>query len=122
MNQVSDYMTRGVPALSAVDTARAAAQTMQSLNVDALPVCSDGRLLGMLTARDLAVFAVARGLSPAHARVGGLMSVDPVRCFDDEPVQDVWRRSRGAAQRIPVTDRRGQLVGMLFLGDDAALP
>lgn len=120
MTSVSHYMARGTLALSPIDTAQAAAQTMVSLNVDALPVCSAGRLLGMLTLRDLAMLTVARGLLPEQARVGGLMNADPVRCFEDEPVELVWRRGRTpAVHRIPVIDRAGQLVGMLLVGEDA---
>jgi CBS domain-containing protein len=116
MTCVSEYMVRGTFALSPVDTAQTAAQTMLSRNVDALPVCGNGRFLGMLTARDLAMSALA----PGEARVGELMSADAVRCFEDEPVEPVLRRARAAAaHHVPVLDRTGLLVGMLLVGEQA---
>lgn len=120
MTSVSQYMLRGGLALAPTDTAQAAAQTMLALNVGALPVCSDGRLLGMLTARDLTISAVARGLAPGEVRIGGLMSANPVRCFEDEPVEAVLCRARAAAaHRVPVVDRAGRLLGMLLVGEEA---
>ena len=49
MIQVSDVMTRGVRALSPKDTVTMAAQAMQELDVGAIPVCNQERLVGIVT-------------------------------------------------------------------------
>jgi CBS domain-containing protein len=118
MTTVSDHMTRGVRAMSPRDTAQAAAQAMAELDVAVIPVCDGGRLVGMVTDRDITVRGVARGLPPAHTPLGYLMNAELVCCYEDESVEDVVTRMRHArVRRLPVVDRRRRLVGMLLLGE-----
>jgi CBS domain-containing protein len=118
MTTVSDHMTRGVRAMSPRDTAQAAAQAMAELDVAVIPVCDGGRLVGMVSDRDITVRGVARGLPPAHTPLGYLMNAELVCCYEDESVDDVVTRMRHArVRRLPVVDRRRRLVGMLLLGE-----
>jgi CBS domain-containing protein len=118
MTTVSDHMTRGVRAMSPRDTAQAAAQVMAEFDVAVIPVCDAGRLVGMVSDRDIAVRGVARGLPPAHTPLGYLMSAELLWCYEDESIDDVVGRMRHArVRRLPVVDRRRQLVGMLLLGE-----
>ena len=118
MTTVSEHMTRGVRAMSPRDTAQAAAQLMAELDVAVIPVCDAGRLVGMVSDRDITVRGVARGLPPAHTPLGYLMDADLLSCYEDESVDDVIARMRHArVRRLPVVDRRRRLVGMLSLGE-----
>jgi CBS domain-containing protein len=118
MTTVSDHMTRGVRAMSPRDTAQAAAQAMAELDVAVIPVCDGGRLVGMVSDRDITVRGVARGLPPANTPLGYLMNAELVCCYEDESVDDVVTRMRHArVRRLPVVDRRRRLVGMLLLGE-----
>ncbi|VTU41228.1 Hypoxic response protein 1 [Variovorax sp. PBS-H4] len=122
MSTVSDHMTRGVRAMSPRDTAQAAAQVMAELDVAVIPVCDAGRLVGMVSDRDITVRGVARGLPPAHTRLGYLMSAELLSCYEDESIDDVVERMRHArVRRLPVVDRRRRLVGMLLLGEQSEL-
>ena len=118
MTTVSDHMTRGVRAMSPRDSAQAAAQVMADLDVAVIPVCDAGRLVGMVSDRDIAVRGVARGLPPANTPLGYLMSAELLSCYEDESIDDVVARMRHArVRRLPVVDRRRRLVGMLLLGE-----
>jgi CBS domain-containing protein len=118
MTTVSDHMTRGVRAMSPRDSAQAAAQVMAEFGVAVIPVCEAGRLVGIVSDRDIAVRGVARGLPLANTPLGYLMSAELLCCYEDESIDEVIARMRHARmRRLPVVARRRQLVGMLLLGE-----
>jgi CBS domain-containing protein len=120
MTRVQDIMTRGVRTLCPSDSVVAAAQTMDELNVGALPVCQAGKLLGMVTDRDITVRAVARGRADAGTTLSDVMSGHVSWCYEDQPVEQVLQQmSDWQIRRVPVMDRSEKLVGMLSLGDIA---
>jgi CBS domain-containing protein len=55
------------------DTAREAAIKMQELNAGLLPASDQGRVAGVVTDREIAVRAVAKGLDPRSTPVRNLM-------------------------------------------------
>lgn len=115
---VSDVMTRGVRALSPRDTVVMAAQAMQELDVGAIPVCNDERLVGIVTDRDLVLRGVAQARFDGNTPIDDVMSRQPLWCFEDQPVDDVLAYMRKAqVRRLPVIDRENRLVGMVSLGD-----
>ena len=89
-------------------------------NIGALPVCdAEGRLVGMLTDRDIVTRCVASGASASHVRVSDVMSRGAVTAGADEPLDTALRRmQREQIRRLPVTEG-GRLVGMLSLADVA---
>src|SRR3546814_8845117 len=62
--KVSEAMSRDVQIASPEQTIQAAAQLMTDIDAGVLPVGENDRLVGMLTDRDIAVRAVARGRDP----------------------------------------------------------
>ncbi|MGA0571145.1 CBS domain-containing protein [Variovorax sp. VNK109] len=119
MTTVSEIMTRGVRTMSPSETVAHAAQAMHELNVGSLPVCSNNRLVGILTDRDIVVRGVAQGLG-ADTPVKDLMSPKLDYCYEDQPVQEVMDRMRESkVRRLPVLDKEDQLVGIVSLGDVA---
>lgn len=91
------------------------------LDVGALPVGENDRLAGMITDRDIAVRAVAENKAPA-SKARAVMTQEVKFCYDDEDVDHV-ARNMGDQQvrRLPVVNRAKRLVGILALGDLAAL-
>ena len=87
--KVRDAMTAeprtAEPTLSLVD----AAQLMKSEDVGSLPIVEEGRLLAVLTDRDIAVRAVAEGVDPNAVVIGDVASRELVTV---EPEQDLVRR------------------------------
>lgn len=60
------------------ETVAAAARLLSRYDVGALPVTSDGRLVGMLTERDIAVRCVAANCDPNITRVRTIMHSETV--------------------------------------------
>ena len=73
---------------------RDAARLMDELNVGVLPVCLDGRLLGIITDRDITVRSTAVGAAPGEQAVQEIMTSDLTSCGPDDDVADVLRRMR----------------------------
>jgi len=73
----------------------------------------------MVTDRDIAVRAVARGL-PMETRVSEVMSPDVKYCFDDDDLAKVVSNMGDIqVRRLPVVDRKKRLVGIIALADIA---
>lgn len=117
--KVSEKMTRAVHIASPDDTIQHAASAMAENDAGALPVGKDDRLVGMVTDRDIAVRAVARGKG-IDTRVSEVMTADIKYCFEDDDIEQV-ARTMGEQQvrRLPVMNREKRLVGILSLGDIA---
>jgi CBS domain-containing protein len=114
---VSEVMTRDVQVATPGQSIRDAAQLMARIDAGTLPVGDDSRLVGMLTDRDIAVRAVARGLGP-DTPVRDIMSTEVKYCFDDQSVDEVARNMADIqVRRLPVVNRDKRLVGILSLGD-----
>src|SRR3546814_7540076 len=73
--KVSECMTSRVETVSPDQPISKAAQTMLSTDAGSMPVCEGGRVVGMLTDRDIAVRGVAKGLGSDTA-VRDVMSSD----------------------------------------------
>ena len=115
---VRDVMTHHVKIVSAEDTLKRAAQMMEELDCGILPVRENDRLVGMLSDRDIAIRAVARGKSPTKCKVREVMSSEIKYVYDNETVDDAVRNmSDLQVRRLPVLNREKRLVGIVSLGD-----
>jgi CBS domain-containing protein len=116
---VHAWMSRNVASVHPGEPVERAARLMAECDCGALPVVQgNGRLLGMITDRDIVVRLVARGRDPLRCRVEDAMTEDvyPVRM--DESVDaalDLMARHR--VRRLPVVDDRERIVGMLSQAD-----
>jgi CBS domain-containing protein len=99
-----------------------AARLMREQHVGSLIVVDEtvaGRLtVGVLTDRDIVTAVVARDLNPSVLTVGDVMTTDPVTVREGNSVLDVLTvmRHKGV-RRIPVTDAKGVLLGVITLDD-----
>ncbi|MEO6395912.1 MAG: CBS domain-containing protein [Devosia sp.] len=117
--QISELMTRDVKMASPDDTIERAAAVMAEIDAGALLVSEDDRLVGMITDRDIAVRAVAKGKGP-QTTVREVMSQNVKYCFEDDKVEDVTgNMSNIQVRRLPVLNRDKRLVGIVSLGDVA---
>jgi len=118
--QVSDLMTRDVRVANAGETIREAARLMESLDAGVLPVGEQGRLVGMITDRDIAVRAVAGGKDIERASAGDYMTT-PVRSVPmDTSLADVCAAMESAqVRRLPVVEASGRLCGVVAQADIA---
>ncbi|EYR80976.1 CBS domain-containing protein [Shinella sp. 838] len=117
--KVSEVMTRNVRIANADETIQDAARIMAEIDAGVVPVGKDGKLVGMLTDRDIAIRAVAQGMGPG-SKVSDVMSAEVKYCFEDEDLDHVCSNlGSQKIRRIPVLGRDKQLVGILSLGDVA---
>ncbi len=115
--KISEIMTRNVEVARPEDSLRTVAQSMADLDVGSLPVCDGERLLGMITDRDIAVRAVARGLD-GSTPVTEVMTADVEYAFDDDDLEEVSdKMAAKQIRRLPVVDRDKRLVGIVALAD-----
>lgn len=111
--KISDIMTRNVQVADPQQSIREAAATMARIDSGALLVGEGDRLVGMITDRDIAIRAVAGGLS-GDTPLGRIMSGDIHYCFEDEDVQHVARNMADIQmRRLPVLNREKRLVGVV---------
>jgi CBS domain-containing protein len=117
--RVSEAMTRDVRVANPGQSIREVAKIMGEIDAGALPVGENDQLVGMITDRDIAIRAVARGKGP-DTPVRDVMSKEVKYCYEDEDLQHV-AQNMGEIQvrRLPVVDRDKRLVGIVSLGDVA---
>ena len=118
--QIRDVMTTDVKTLSPDQSIREAAALMADIDSGALLVNEQDRLIGMITDRDIAIRAVAKGLD-CDTPIREVMSKTIRYCFDDESVQDVAQNmAENEMRRMPVLNREKRLVGVVSLGNIAS--
>lgn len=115
--QISECMTRNVEVASPEDSIRDAARIMERIDAGVLPVGQDERLVGMITDRDIAIRAVAKGRE-CDTPVREAMSGEVLYCYADDDAEEVLE-NMGDQQlrRMPVVDRDKRLVGIVSIGD-----
>jgi CBS domain-containing protein len=115
--KINEVMTRDVQTVRPDQTAREAAGFMLSADAGAIPVIEGGRLIGMITDRDIAVRGVAEGHGP-DTPVRELMTNDIVAARMDDDIDDIAARmSEAQVRRLPVIDDQQKLCGIVSLGD-----
>jgi CBS domain-containing protein len=118
--RVQDIMTADPACCTTDDTIAAAARLMEEHDCGCIPVIApndDARVVGVITDRDIAVRAVARGRDP-DTTVGDLMTRSPYCCGPDADVNDVERlMAEQQVRRITVVDEAGRCVGVLAQAD-----
>ena len=121
--QVKDMMSSHLITVDREETVAAAARLLSRYNVGALPVTAQGgKLVGMLTDRDITVRCVAANYDPNVTRVRTIMSSGAVTVpAEESSLQAAKTMGRHQIRRLPVT-QNGRLVGMLSQGDLSASP
>lgn len=117
--KISERMTRDVEIAAPTQSIVEAARLMADLDVGALPVGENDRLVGMVTDRDIVVRALAQGRGP-DTPIRDVMSPEIKYCYEDQTIDEV-ARNMGDIQirRLAVLNREKRLVGIISLGDVA---
>ena len=117
---VADVMVTEVvcvePSASLTDAARA----MEEANVGMLPVVQDGKVLGVITDRDIVVRAVAQEADPASTAVGDCLSINAIVAHPEWSTEQAMQTmAQAQVGRLPVLDDDDRLVGVVTLSSMA---
>ena len=115
--KVRDIMSSKVVTVAPGESVEVAARTLAQYNIGVLPVCSNGRLKGLVTDRDLVTRCLAANRTPATTAVEQVMTERMVTVTPDTDVC-MAARLMGSRQvrRLPVVDG-DRLCGMVSLRD-----
>jgi len=115
--KVRDIMTTNVESIAPDTDLVAAARRMKELNVGSLPVVKEGRLIGIITDRDIVIRAVAEGRELLLERVETHLTPSPTTISPDADAQQASDlMAREQIRRLPVVEG-DRLVGFLAIGD-----
>lgn len=118
MQQLRNLMVSNVEVVRPNSNLKEAAEKMKRMDVGVLPVCEGGRVLGILTDRDIVIRAIAQGFRPEQIRVNEVMTKDVLFCFEDQTIQDAVELMRDRKiGRIVILDRDRKLRGIISLGN-----
>src|SRR5262245_14192308 len=109
-------MTQASVSDSPTDTLRAAAETMWRQQTGSLVVTDGGRMVGIITERDL-LKAVAHGVDLDVATVAEVMTKSVRTATPDEPLRDAAREMAAHWIRHRPVVVNGQVVGVLSMRD-----
>lgn len=116
---VRDVMTLGVRTVEPSQSLAEAAEIMKGEDVGSVPVVADGRLVGIVTDRDIVIRAVAERRDPQAVRVDEIASRDVVTVEAEQDLDDALAlMARHQVRRLPVV-KQERLVGMLAQADVA---
>jgi len=118
-NLVRHAMTAAPETLSPDLTAADAAGLMTKLDVGVIPVTEDGKLLGLVTDRDLVIRVIAQRTPAEEVKLGDVLTTSPMTVTPDmklSEARDIMAEHQ--IRRLPVV-KRDELVGILSLGDIA---
>jgi len=103
------------PAGRAVDAVR----TMSEQNLGSLVVLDQGRMMGMLTFREILQSLAQRSAAIGDVRVGDIMVRDPVTATPDMEVNDLRRTMLESGARYLPVMQDGKLIGVISFRDVA---
>lgn len=116
--KVKDMMHKGAEYVAPNAKLETIAKKMRDYDIGSIPVCEGGKILGMVTDRDIAIRALANGKDVSKLEAKDVMSKDVIFCRDTEEAEDAIRiLEDNQIRRLPVLNDAKQLVGMVSLGD-----
>ncbi|HEV7836689.1 MAG TPA: CBS domain-containing protein [Gemmatimonadaceae bacterium] len=118
--RAKEIMTRDPDCLRGDDTARRAAQVMRDRDCGCVPIVDDaGKVVGIVTDRDLAVRGIAAGKDP-NTKLNDLMTPVAATSGPDDDLRDVEQKmAELQVRRIPIVDSAGRCLGIISQADIA---
>ncbi|HXX93143.1 MAG TPA: CBS domain-containing protein [Planctomycetota bacterium] len=117
--KVEEAFTADLATCGADWTVSAAACVMWERDCGALPVVdSRGRILGMISDRDITIAATTKNRLPSDIRVSEVMTSRVHSCRPEHDLREALKRmAEGRIRRLPVVDADGRLLGILSITD-----
>ena len=119
--KVKELMTSEAKSCNVFTTLNGAAQIMWDNDCGFVPVVdNEGRVLGVITDRDICMAAYLQGAALSGALVTSAMSKQVFNCRPDDDVstaEEIMREKQ--VRRLPVVDSHNRMVGIISLNDIA---
>ena len=118
--KVSDAMTSQVSTAAPTDSIRKVAQVMAHVETGVVPVVEAGKVVGLVTDRDIVLRVVAEGRS-FDSPISEAMSEGDVQSVQEDDVlaDATAKMANHQIRRLVVLNAAGDLTGILSLGDVA---
>ena len=117
----AEVMTPGPRTCSTFSTVLEAVMIFRDADCGAVPVLDDGKPVGLLTDRDVALALAEHGANLASLPVTDLMTQGVVAVAPEAGLDEIAAKfSDKGVRRLLVIDAQGQLVGIIAWSDIAA--
>ncbi len=114
-----EIMTRNVRTARRELSLQEIAALMRDGDMGALPIVEDGKLVGIVTDRDIVVRAIAEG-KDLDTKIGEVMTTEIFWAKEDDFVFEAIRlMGDKQVRRIPVLKESGELAGIIAMADIA---
>jgi len=114
-----EIMTRNVKTASREMTLQEVAALMRDGDMGSIPVVENGKLVGIVTDRDIVVRAVAEG-HDVSTEIGDVMTAEVFSARENDFVFEAIRlMGDKQVRRIPIINDTGELVGIIAMADVA---
>ncbi len=118
--KVSDAMTSQVSVARPTDSIRKVAETMAKVDSGVVPVVDNGKVVGLVTDRDIVLRVVAEGRSFDSAVSDVMSDGEVLSVKEDDVLADATAKmANNQVRRLVVLNESGNLTGILSLGDVA---
>ncbi len=117
----ADLMTAAPRTCSTFSTVLEAVLIFRDAECGAVPVLEDGKAVGLLTDRDVALALTDHGENLLRLPVSDIMTRGVVSVGPDEPIAGITNKfSDRGVRRLLVVDGQGQLQGIISWADIAS--
>jgi CBS domain-containing protein len=114
-----EIMTRSVKTATREMTLQEVAALMRDGDMGSIPVVENGKLVGIVTDRDIVVRAVADG-HDAATRIGDVMTTEVFSVRENDFVFEAIRlMGDKQVRRVPIVNDAGELAGIIAMADVA---
>jgi CBS domain-containing protein len=116
--RVKDIMTSDPRVCSPMTNLAAAAELMLDGDCGILPVVADGKLVGVVTDRDMYIALATRDRRASELSVGEVATLDVLTCRPDDDVHAVLEAMKThRVRRMPVEGFGNMVLGIVSLND-----
>jgi CBS domain-containing protein len=114
-----EIMTRSVKTATREMSLREVAALMRDGDMGSIPVVENGKLVGIVTDRDIVVRAVAEGRDTS-TKIGDVMTTEVFSAGENDFVFEAIRlMGDKQVRRVPIINAAGELVGIIAMADVA---
>lgn len=118
--KVSSLMKTNPKTIPSHESIIEAAKIMKTADIGVLPVVDNGKLVGMITDRDLTLRVIANDKNYKECKVKDVMSTDLKTCHEEEDASSALHLlGKCKLHRLPIVNASNKLVGVVSLCDFA---